>query len=243
MVGAKYVDATIPFLRGTAPYGALEWNDVVMTHPEMVARYLNTEAEQDGVSVREHARVRGVARIGDSYVVTLVDGERIEARSVVSTLGPWVNCIERPVGVSQISSLWCKGFNITVRRQIDPRHGIGVESDDRRLFFIVPRGVYSAIGTWYVPVDGPADKPTASEEELQIFIDSFNQAAPQVKLLLNDVVSVDVGVLPMVRMSAKGPVLRGNEQIRKSHRFVEVLSTKYTTFRSQGEAVVNSLLT
>jgi glycerol-3-phosphate dehydrogenase len=242
VVGGGYVNTTIPFLQGRSQYGALEWHDVVMTNPEMVARYLRSEAEQGGVSVREKVRVGGVARVGESYVVTLADGEVIEARSVVSTLGPWVNCIERPEGVSAVSSLWCKGFNITVRRQIDPRYGIGVESNDGRLFFIVPRGSDSAIGTWYVPVEGPVDKPAATEEELTAFIDSFNQVAPQVGLSLGDVVSVDVGVLPMVRMSTQGPVVRGNGQILKSHRFVEVLSTKYTTFRSQGEGAITALL-
>jgi glycerol-3-phosphate dehydrogenase len=112
----------------------------------------------------------------------------------------------------------------------------------------VPRAHGTAIGTWYVPCEAPSSDstrkaPAVPESEIARFIESFRSAYPGVALSQSDIVSVDAGILPMKATSAAGPVLYGAEILHRSQggRYVEVLSTKYTTFRSQGERVVNAL--
>ena len=73
-----------------------------------------------------------------------------------------------------------------------------------------------------------------SEEEIEELVSAFNAALPGANVHRSEVTSIDVGLLPMQSDSPQGPVLVANERIHTVGRYAEVLSTKYTTFRSQG---------
>jgi len=136
--------------------------------------------------------------------------------------------------------VWCKGFNLVIKRQLDPTHAIGIESPEGRLFFCTPRAHGTAIGTYYVPHPALSlgHAPSVSNDEIDIFLKAFNAALPGAGIERSEVEAIDVGVLPMLRDSSSGPILQGREEIHSRHGYIEVLSTKYTTFRSQAEQVM-----
>lgn len=248
IISAAEVAALVPALSSQARYGALCWYDVIMTKPELLAQRLVEEVSAAGTEIREHTLVRAVSEQGKEFQITTESGETFTTTHVVSTLGPWLDSVTIPSHLKGLRPLWCKGFNITISRQIHPTHAIGIQSTDGRLFFCVPRGTGTAIGTWYVPLTSPlgttdSQALSATEEELATFVDSFNAAFPEAAITSKDISHVDVGVLPMKCESEMGPCLYGSEIIHAASGYVEVLSTKYTTFRSQGRAAVKALNT
>jgi hypothetical protein len=60
---------------------------------------------------------------------------------------------------------------------------------------------------------------------------------------MSDIKSIERGILPMRRNTNQGPLLYGSEIIHRSScgRYIEVMSTKYTTFLSQGRRVCKLL--
>lgn len=232
----------VPFLAGRAPYGALLWHDVVMQHPERIISFLAEQIQLRKGVLRENTKVKGLIQRTEGWEVTLDRQGCLTAHVVVSTLGPWVNQLTIEGSLTQGFPIsWCKGINVSVASPLDSEYAIGVESRDGRLFFVVPREGGSTIGTWYVPVEPPAS-PThpatrTESEETNAFLDAFNKAVGYEAYAPHSVLSCDVGVLPMTRIGPRGPELVGNERYNRKERFVEVLSTKYTTFRSQGRKV------
>jgi glycerol-3-phosphate dehydrogenase len=212
-----------------------------MTHAERISSVLINDISSHGGVIREGSLVRAVRQDGSGFIVTTSEGEFL-ARRVINTLGPWLDSIDAPDALKGMRPLWCKGFNILTRKQLHATHAIGVEGGGR-LFFCVPRGEGTAIGTWYVPVPalGEIAKPSVSEQELEQFLTAFNVALPEFQISVDDIVAVDVGVLPMRREGARGPQLYGSEIISSTHNYAEVMSTKYTTFRSQGERAISAL--
>jgi len=236
-----------PQLKLKAPHGALCWHDVVMTNPGALAQKITAQIAAQGVAIRPQTIVTSVKPTSDGYIVTTDTGEEITARSVVNTLGPWLNTIEAPPTSAPQKPAWCLGFNITIKHQIHPTHAIAVESPDGRLFFAVPRGDYTAIGTWYTRCEAPGrnnlgKQPAIPERELLQFISAWNTAWPEQLLTLDQISSCDAGILPMRRENSNGPELYGAEIITSHNRYCEVMSTKYTTFRSQGLNVLKEIL-
>lgn len=231
---AVEVHREIPLLRGLAPHGALLWHDAVMLEPRKVTETLLSELSQGPVTVIEGVKAKGVAVAEGVYEVLAESGDLYHARAVISTLGPFLGSVAVPEQLAGDRPLWCKGFNVTISRQLDPSFGIGVVGEKGRLFFCVPRGTGSAIGTWYLPHPNDGSPIMVYDEEIEELVSAFNTALPGANVHRSEVTSVDVGLLPMESDSPSGPKLLANERIHAVGRYVEVLSTKYTTFRSQG---------
>lgn len=234
IMSSRDVDLQVPLLRGLAPYGALCWHDVVMLQPHKLVEVLTEECLRGPVTVLENRRVTGVSVASGMYEVQDASGSCHHARAVVSTLGPFLSSVALPAQLAGERPLWAKGFNVTISRQLEASFGVGVQGDSGRLFFCLPRGSGTAIGTWYVPWAAGSGPLSVSEEEIEDLVSAFNAALPGANVHRSEVASVDVGLLPMQSDSPQGPVLVANERIHAVGRYAEVLSTKYTIFRSQG---------
>jgi glycerol-3-phosphate dehydrogenase len=215
-----------------------------MTEPLLIVQHFMELLLQRGVTICENTPGIAVSKADRGGFVVSAAGEQgpWHAQRVVNTLGPWLDTVAIDKSLQGPRPAWCKGFNLITKRQIDPTFGIGVESRDGRLFFCVPRENSTSIGTWYVPHTDPAEAATVSEEEISLFLTSFNNALPSAQVRRDEVVAVDVGVLPMSAMTAKGPRLQAHEHISNVSNYLEVVSTKYTTFRSQGKKVLRQAL-
>jgi len=209
-----------------------------MTDPGAVVAHLKNLITTNGGSIREESPVRAVTRSGAHLTVHLLSGEKVEARHVISTLGPALDLIDVPPELKGPRPLWCKGFNVTIKRQLDPTYGIAAESSKGRLFFCVPRDSGTAIGTWYVPHPDPAVPPAVTNSEIAEFLTEFNAALPSAKVAQDEILHIDAGILPMHGVTTAGPNLIAHERIFEKDGYTEVLSTKYTTFRSQARATL-----
>lgn len=237
-----------PQLTTQAPYGALCWHDYVMTDPSTITSRLIELLTARGTTIQQRTAAYGVKRTSHGFTVTTSTGQSLTSRYVVNTLGPWLHSIELPDPPRTTLSKWCLGFNITISRQIHPTHAIAIESPDKRLFFAVPRDGRTTIGTWYIPHHAPtsanpSDSIQLSSRDLHHFISSWNSSWPEQSLSESDIIATDTGILPMHRNGPNGPELYGSEILGYRDGYCEVLSTKYTTFRSQGTAVLRAIAT
>ena len=239
IISPEKIHSTVKTLRSKAPHGALCWYDGVMTDPGAITRYLMTQITTAGGTIREATPVERIAGRNNTFTVHTANGVTFGARCVVNTLGPWLDTVQAPSELAGFRPKWCKGFNLIIKQQLDPTYGIGVQSADGRLFFCVPRGTGTAIGTWYLPHADISVPPSVSEHEIAQFLHAFNASLPEAGITKHDIVHIDVGILPMERTSSAGPQLIAHERIHEREGYIEVMSTKYTTFRSQGRRVAD----
>lgn len=250
VLSASKVKEIAPIISAKAPDGALCWNDLVMLKPQEISDLLVQQLLTNGANLLHHTTVVGIESEESNsspISVILCSGERLLTHRVVNTLGPWLGTISLPQHIFKraLRPKWCIGFNLVISKQIHPSHAIAVEGSDGRLFFCVPRGSGSAIGTWYTPLRdelgcGEVLFKDPPKSEIERFVAAWRAALPETAFTLDDIESIDSGVLPMIRDSEKGPLLYGSEVVNMSYdkRYLEVLSTKYTTFSSQGQRVL-----
>ena len=234
----KWAEREAELLRGLVPHGVLFWQDAILTDPVAFAGKLKSHLRE---SIMEGTEVFNVSPYGDFFRVTAEGPQgRITrcCRAFVNTTGPWLSSLSRDIAAVP-TPLWCKAFNVILKKQYEPEYGIGFHGNGR-LYFLVPRGTASVLGTEYIAFSGDPEKVQVEERELAEFLDSFNVACPNASLSLSDVERVETGVLPMKRLKGGYPQLYGMERIYSDDGWIEVLSTKYTTFASQAVKVLDS---
>lgn len=230
--------SNVKALRAKCDHGALCWYDAVMLDPSSVTQRLISQVRAHQGIVEENTPVERVERANGDFTVRSSSGKEWRGRVVVNTLGPWLDSISIPDELRGARPAWCRGFNLIIKHQLDPLYGIGVESSDGRLFFCVPRGSGTALGTWYLPHPDISVPPAVSEHEIAQFLHAFNKALPDLGISKSDVIGVDVGILPMARSSSGIVKLVAHERVHERGGYIEVVSTKYTTFRSQGQTLL-----
>ena len=113
-----------------------------------------------------------------------------------------------------------------------------------RVFFLAPRednendNAGTAIGTFYYMYDGNPDEAKVTDKELDESLALVNKAFPKLQAKKEDIIRIELGILPACGEDEKGPVLYGSEKIKAKDNYIEVLSTKFTTFRSQARHIL-----
>lgn len=237
----RETESRAPFLRQRAPYGALCWHDAVMVAPSLVKEYLLARCIERGVSIEENRPAASIVKVGELFEVRDQDGSVWYAPRVVNAMGPWVDTLNVPVDLCGPRPNWCRGINLIISRQIDPLYGITLQSPDERLFFCVPRGQGTAIGTWYEKNSANSLPPQVYEADIMTFLSAVNAALGDMRIERSEVVGVDVGVLPEAPSDSPHSMPMTHEKLTVRDGYIEVLSTKYTTFRSQATAVLAAL--
>ena len=253
VIAASQAQALFPALPTIAQHGMLEWTDGHLRFPDELVQRERRALLENGVNLLEWARASTVVREGHHYRVQfLQDGSEREAVAsvVVNCLGPWLSAGLRKVGVPSgpfQRIRWCTGFNLLLSGRLSDTHALSFHSPRGRLYFLVPRehpqhGRISALGTGYLEHLGSPDSAAIDPSATEEFMEEFYRACPPFRSTGASVLGVEAGVLPMRSLGRTGPILYGREKIWSDRGYVEVLSTKYTTYRMQARRVLAQIL-
>ena len=235
----------VPALCDIAPQGAFVWHDALLLDHGKFIGVLSDALQRQGGEVRANTRVaRVVPEAG--WTVVSEGGEEFSCSAVVNAAGPWIQSVvprDAPREFGNLPAGWCEAINLEFDFALDPAVAIAGKSQSGRLLFSVPRGEGSALGTWYYPLltnhDARADTGP-DENEIESFLGEAREVYRDSRFERGRVRRIDRGVLPMIRNSASGPVLYGRHLIRDWNGFIQLMSTKYTTFRLLGEEAVSA---
>lgn len=171
----------------------------------------------------------------------------VRARVVVNACGPWVDSLNTMLGVeTQYRHLFSKGIHLIVDRVTDSRRVLTFFASDGRLFFLIPMGPKTCIGTTDTPVSDPSVGVTA--EDRQFVLDNVNQLIDlREPIRPEDVIAERVGVRPLavtgsqgatdwVQLSRKHEIESNSEQ---GH--ISIFGGKLTDCLNVGEEVVDAV--
>lgn len=219
-----------------ARYGALLWHDAVVTDPAALAEGIRRECAERGGQILTNTRVTGV-EVADKRVAAAIAGDherKFTARCLINCAGPRISSL-RPAqytGLLPVYNNWCAAFNLLVSARFSDGAAFAVRSRTGRMFFCVPRGEGSAIGTYYYRHLNPGLPAAPSAAQVAQFISEWNEALPECRIAERQVAAVEAGVLPAAN---DGLPLAGRSTLTACGRYLEILSTKYTTFGITGE--------
>jgi glycerol-3-phosphate dehydrogenase len=212
------------FIRGALDYGCIAANYV---------ESLGSARGDDGIWI---TRARDVTAGADLT---------IRSRVLVNAAGPYVDALNGRAGVRTAHRhVFSKGIHLIVDRLTPNRRVLTFFADDGRLFFVIPMGPRTCIGTTDTRVESPVAHVT--DEDRRFVLDNINKRlrlpAP---LTDKDVIAERCGVRPLVVAVANGGNVADWMQLSRKHvveidvaaRHVSIFGGKLTDCLNVGEEV------
>jgi glycerol-3-phosphate dehydrogenase len=216
--------------------GGFEYSDAWL--PDGDARFtfgLVRAALRHGCAAANYVEALGSARRGDGWVTSArdaVSGRTLEVRSrlLVNACGPWADEVNARDGATTAHRhVLSKGVHLLVERIGVGDRVLAFFADDGRLFFAIPFGGRTCLGTTDTPADSPGEGVTA--EDRRFVLDNINKRLRLPRPLeADDVIAERCGVRPLV-VDAAGA--RGQDWMQLSRRHVvevDAATARVTTF-------------
>jgi len=202
--------------------GGFEYSDAYL--PDNDARFVwgfVRTALQHGCVAANYVESLGSRREGDDWVTLardVVTGGDLSIRSgvLVNACGPYADRVNEQAGVrTEHRHVLSKGIHLVVGRITSSERALTFFADDGRLFFVLPMGSRTCIGTTDTPVDSPEVGVTA--EDRRFVLENINKRLRLTRPLTEaDVIAERCGVRPLV-VDAAGAGGRDWMQLSRRH--------------------------
>lgn len=212
LLGADRIHAEEPVINTTSVRGGIEYRDAYLVDNDsrFVFSFVRSALEA-GATAANYVELLAAERQKDRWVAHLRDvdtGEELttSARVIVNAAGPFVDDLNAGWGVrTHHRIVYSKGIHLVVPRLTthDHQRVLAFFDDTQRLFYVIPMGPRSVIGTTDTRVDGPFTEVT--DEDRTFLLDQINHRLDlPVPLTPDDVIAERSGVRPLVVTSAGG---------------------------------------
>ena len=203
---ADAVKAEEPVIDTTTVRGGIEYQDAFLIDNDsrFVFSFVRSAIDA-GAAVANYVELVGADRVGDRWVARLRDvdtGRELttSARVLVNAGGPFVDDLNGLWGLTtEHRIVYSKGIHLVVPRLTTTRHDrvLAFFDDTQRLFYVIPMGRRSVIGTTDTRVDTPYTHVT--DEDRVFLLGQINArldlTAP---LTPEDIIAERCGVRPLV---------------------------------------------
>ena len=203
-ISRRSVGRREPIIAAAGLRGGLEYSDHLLTEGDsrFVVQLLLDAADRGAVTV-SRIRLDGAERAGGHWRATVTDrlsgtSLAVRARVLVNAAGPRAPAVARASGGGLGSELvLSKGVHLVVPQVTDSGRVLAFFDDDQRLFYVIPMGHRSIIGSTDTRVAGPEVNVTAADRDFLL-----DQANARLQLSsplgASDVIAERCGVRPLI---------------------------------------------
>jgi glycerol-3-phosphate dehydrogenase len=186
--------------------GGIEYFDGILVDND--ARFVFSfvrAAIEAGAAAANYVEVVSAQQVDDRWVVTVRDVDRDEeftvtATTIVNAAGPFVDGLNEQWGVrTDHRIVYSKGIHLVVPRLTTHEHHrvLAFFDDTQRLFYVIPMGRRSVIGTTDTRVDTPFTEVT--DDDIEFLLGQINARLDlPTPLTRDDVIAQRTGVRPLV---------------------------------------------
>ena len=236
--------------------GGIEYSDYLLVDND--ARFVSEMALQSsrhGAVIANRVEVLAASHATDGWRVSLRDvagGRDLEATAtmIVNAGGPYVPDVGRLTGTTTRHRLvFSKGIHLVVRRITDSGRILAFYDDHERLFYVLPMGDRSVIGTTDTPVEDPDVAVTAEDKEF--LLEQINTRIDlTLPLTADDVIADRCGVRSLVVEPGGSAEDRDWTELSRKHTVevnrglgvVSILGGKLSDCLNVGEEVVDAAM-
>ncbi len=226
--------------------GSALFYDHQILMPERLVLENILSAREAGAMVLNHARVEKIDEADNGVTVTVRDTlkngtSRYRARTLVNAGGPWIDRIRRAGNLDHgriISPT--KGVHLVLPRLTD--QALFIASRDGRMFFIIPFGQHSLIGTTDTRFHDDLDDVHADGSDVDYLLNESRRVLPGLDLSRERILYTYAGVRPLAFSgSSESRISRKHRVIPegRSGRIITIAGGKLTTYRAMAKDVVD----
>jgi len=273
LLSREKIESEEPAIKTDTVAGGIEYRDGILIDND--ARFVFSfvrSAIEAGAAAANYVELVSAHRDGDRWVATLRDLDApddspdaeftLTARTIVNAAGPFVDeanggPLAGPDGAQPISTkhriVYSKGIHLVVPRLTTRRHNkvLAFYDDTERLFYVIPMGRRSVIGTTDTRVDTPFTE--VNDDDIEFLLSQINARMDlDQPLTTNDIIASRTGVRPLVvttngsdQEDVDWTKLSRKHAIETDHRraVVSVFGGKLTDCLNVGEEVAEEIET
>jgi len=238
--------------------GGVEYQDAYLIDNDsrFVFSFVRSAIEA-GASVANYVELVKAQRVADRWVARLRDvdsGEEFttSARAIVNAGGPFVDQINEQWGLeTEMRIVYSKGIHLVVPRLTTNRHDrvLAFFDDTQRLFYVIPMGRRSVIGTTDTRIDTPFT--AVDNDDREFLLAQINaRLALDKPLTVGDIIAERSGVRPLVvkrhgddRKNVEWTSLSRKHEIERDDdvNVVTIFGGKLTDCLNVGEEVADEI--
>lgn len=223
LVTKAMINREEPIVETKDSIGGLEYSDAYLRDNDarFVFQFI-ARAVEAGAKVLNYAEVVSVSR-SDHWDLLVKDGTKpdhfsVRAKVFINAAGPYADKLNALSGIkTKHKHIFSKGIHLLVPRLTENKKVLAFFADDGRLFFVIPMGACSCIGTTDTPVDSlPA---VVTDDDRKFVLDNINKRLRLERpLTMADVISERCGVRPLVKEVKDQAVKDGEDWMNLSRK-------------------------
>jgi glycerol-3-phosphate dehydrogenase len=205
------IRAEEPIVETAQAVGGFEYSDAYLhdNDARFVFNFVRAALDR-GCVAANYVESLGARREGGEWRVrarNVVDGGadfEIRAKVLVNAAGPYVDAHNALSGQkTEHHHALSKGIHLIVDRLVERRRVLAFFADDGRLFFVIPMGPRTCIGTTDTPVDNA--QVGVTDEDIDFVLDNINKRLVLAKPLdRGDIIATRCGVRPLAVKAGSG---------------------------------------
>tara|TARA_R110002110_G_scaffold205066_5_gene416833 strand:- start:7952 stop:9580 length:1629 start_codon:yes stop_codon:yes gene_type:complete len=209
-ITARAIEAAEPIVNTEKAAGGLEYSDCYLYDND--ARFVFNFVRKSlnyGCIAANYVEALDSQREGDEWLTTardVISGKQfdIRAKAIINACGPWVDERNDVVGEeTDYHHLFSKGVHLIVDQITDNKRVLTFFASDGRLFFLIPMGPKTCIGTTDTQVDSPS--VTVTDEDRDFILCNANELLDlDPPLTRADIIAERVGVRPLAQRGRGG---------------------------------------
>ena len=208
---------------------------------------LNTiDAKRNNAKILEYNKVKKAEIIGNEWIISLENGEKIKSKILINASGPWINeTLNKNIKIKSKKKIrLVKGSHIITKKLYKENVAFTFQNNDKRIIFVIPyKGKFSLIGTTEEEVKSPENKGI-SKKEIRYLISSVNNYLKK-QITSKDIVDTYSGIRPLIEdFKTASKVTRDyvfDLKIIKKLPLLNIYGRKLTTYRKLSEKVLFDL--
>lgn len=210
LLSKSAIEREEPVVRAALTDGGFEYSDAYLHDND--ARFVWTfvrRALDEGAACANYIELVSAVREGDLWVARLrcaLSGREwaLRAKTLVNTAGPYSDELGERIGIrTKHTHAFSKGIHLIVPRVTRSQRVLTFFADDGRLFFAIPMGARTCIGTTDTRVAEP--EAFVTPEDRRFVLENINKRLQLPKPLTEaDIISERCGVRPLATERGEG---------------------------------------
>jgi glycerol-3-phosphate dehydrogenase len=229
-------------LRGSA----LFYDHQIMMPERLVIENI-ISAREAGATLLNYVKAGKIEEKNNGITVTAKNTLTCEtsvfrSRVLINAAGPWIDTVRSAAGIDDTKIIFStKGIHLVLPKISE--QALFVNSREGRMFFIIPLGGYSLIGTTDTKYSGDLDEVHADSDDMDYLLTESRRILPQMNLSKEAILYTYAGIRPLAFSGERESKISRNHRVVKegiSSRILTIAGGKLTTYRKMAKDVVDA---
>ncbi len=227
--------------------GSALFYDHQITMPERLVIENVISAREAGATLLNYVKAEKIEDANGVITVTAKDTltgtiSVFRSKVLINAAGPWIDTVRQAGNINQHKIIFpTKGIHLVLPKLSG--QALFVTSRDGRMFFIIPFGAYSLIGTTDTKYNGDLNEVHADRGDVDYLLMESRRILPGMNLTRNAILYTYAGIRPLAFSGkSESKISRKHRVIRegKNGRIITIAGGKLTTYRNMAKDAVNA---